>query len=239
MKLLQSSTLFNEESSLARLFGREKSLEELGGIFHGYPLLLLRVERLFMNANEDLPQSLNFIGQFTPVHDSCNVIANKDVVHTQNGLSSDGDFVLYAKMTTPNFETIYEDFECQMLKDAYEAITACDLWGWMKSYRPEEGKGFMFSRHANLDRIDKEMKYGGHSGSSYAWTMRVMEDIAKRGWEDHKNRVREARAEDALRNWAKEQPKKPKGNPCPCRAAQGHTSGWCGVAGGGVPGCDH
>lgn len=29
------------------------------------------------------------------------------------------------------------------------------------------------------------------------------------------------------------------GLPCPCRAAQGFTNGWCGVAGGGVPGCDH
>ncbi len=27
--------------------------------------------------------------------------------------------------------------------------------------------------------------------------------------------------------------------PCGCRAAKGYTYGWCGVAGGGVPGCDH
>lgn len=30
-----------------------------------------------------------------------------------------------------------------------------------------------------------------------------------------------------------------KGSVCPCRAAAGHTEGWCGVAGGGVPACDH
>ena len=29
------------------------------------------------------------------------------------------------------------------------------------------------------------------------------------------------------------------GSPCPCRAAKGYAHGWCGVAGGGVPGCDH
>jgi hypothetical protein len=29
------------------------------------------------------------------------------------------------------------------------------------------------------------------------------------------------------------------GLPCPCRAAQGFEHGWCGVAGGGVPACDH
>ena len=26
---------------------------------------------------------------------------------------------------------------------------------------------------------------------------------------------------------------------CACRAAKGKKKGWCGVAGGGVPGCDH
>ena len=30
-----------------------------------------------------------------------------------------------------------------------------------------------------------------------------------------------------------------KSTACPCRAAKGHKHGWCGVAGGGVPGCDH
>ena len=30
-----------------------------------------------------------------------------------------------------------------------------------------------------------------------------------------------------------------KGSVCPCRAAKGHVEGWCGVAGGGVPACDH
>lgn len=29
------------------------------------------------------------------------------------------------------------------------------------------------------------------------------------------------------------------GLPCSCRRKEGFTSGWCGVAGGGVPGCDH
>jgi hypothetical protein len=27
--------------------------------------------------------------------------------------------------------------------------------------------------------------------------------------------------------------------PCSCRKKAGFTSGWCGVAGGGVPACDH
>lgn len=147
-------------------------------------------------------------------------------------------------METPDFETLYEPYESKMLKDAYEAITACDLWDWMKTYRPKDGLGFMFTRHDNLDRIEKEMKYGGHSGASYGWTMRVMEDIAKRGWDGHRNAVRQARAEHELRKWATEQRKGTLEFPtysgaCPCRTRQGQTSGWCGVAGGGVPACEH
>lgn len=141
-------------------------------------------------------------------------------------------------MTTPNFESIYGAFEATMLKDAYDAITACDLWGWMREFSPEDGKGFMFTSHPNLERIDKAMKYQGHSGASYGWTMRQMESIAKIGWDEHRNIVRRKRAEEQAKKWAETQ-RPPKGNPCYCRAMQGYKDGWCGVAGGGVPGCDH
>ena len=112
-----------------------------------------------------------------------------------------------------NFPLHYSKLEREMLADAYQAITACDLWDWMKTYTPDQG--FMFSSHPNLDRINAAMKYGGHSGTSYGWMMRTMENIAKLGWNTALN------------------------PPCPCREAKGLTSGWCGVAGGGVPGCDH
>jgi hypothetical protein len=141
-------------------------------------------------------------------------------------------------MPTPDFETIYSAHECTMLKDAYNAITVCELWDWLRTFHPKSGEGFMFSNHPNLDRINAATKYEGHSGSSYGWTMRVMEDIAKRGWDGHKNLVRESKAKRQLEEWAATQ-RKPIGNPCPCRYAQGYTDGWCGVAGGGVPGCDH
>jgi hypothetical protein len=148
-------------------------------------------------------------------------------------------------MTTPDFESLYSQFEALMLTDAYKAITECDLWDWMRTYSPEEGKGFMFSDHPNLKRIDKAMKFDGHSGSSYGWTMRNMESIAKHGWEAHKSKVRAARETERLEKWAKEiqtknrELRESSAPPCYCRAMQGYTSGWCGVAGGGVPGCDH
>lgn len=141
-------------------------------------------------------------------------------------------------MTTPDFETVYDAHECLMLTDAYQAITTCDLWEWMRMFHPKDGEGFMFATHPNLNTISDAMTYQGHSGASYGWTMRQMESIAKIGWDEHKRIVLRKRAERDLEQWAATQ-HKPKGNPCPCRAAKGFTDGWCGVAGGGVPGCDH
>ena len=81
--------------------------------------------------------------------------------------------------------TGFRPHELDMLKNAYKAITVTGLWNWLAGYVPEEGKGFAFSNHPNLKKIDEAMKYEGHSGFSYAWTMRQMETIAKGGWENY------------------------------------------------------
>ena len=83
-----------------------------------------------------------------------------------------------------NYSDLFYEPEVVMLQDADNAITTCELWGWLKNYVPEENKGFMFSEHPNLTRINNAMKYQGHSGSSYGWTMRQMEQIAKLGWDE-------------------------------------------------------
>ena len=189
--------------------------------------------------------------------------------------------------------------------------------------------GFMFDTHPDptvkgiISTIDKNMEYGGHSGSSYGWSMRSVESIAKRGWEAfmlnrrlhmlrdeiedprvprNKKRdlwdihaklvqmIRDAEAKHKItivtpikqadmldpRNFfkaiatdpharamipdldeqvsnanmlftaidkAKEDPKSWNQSagfpyPCSCHRAKG-LPGWCGVAGFGVPGCEH
>ena len=106
-----------------------------------------------------------------------------------------------------------------MLQDAYDAISQCELWDWMGQYNPHANEGFMFSTHPNLAKIQEKMKHNDHSGTSWAWTMRVMQAIAKAGgWEAYLEKQAYA---------------------CHCRAEKGFTRGWCGVAGGGVPGCEH
>lgn len=123
----------------------------------------------------------------------------------------------------PNFAEIYQNYEVEMLQDAYDTTNRLGLWEWLGTFEPHANEGFMFTSDMNVARIGAEMKFNGHSGSSFAWTMRVVHDIAKNGWEKHRNAVLK------IRNTP----------PCPCRKANGIQHGWCGNAGGGVPACDH
>lgn len=131
-----------------------------------------------------------------------------------------------------DFSFMPRETERQMLKDAYDGISRVDGgWAYLaRSDVPEKNKGFMFTRDPIIDEISQEIdKDGkiGHSGSSYGWTMRQMECIAKFGWNGYIEKL-----------LYPNQNKSKDSTPCPCRAAQGLT-GWCGVAGGGVPACDH
>jgi len=132
----------------------------------------------------------------------------------------------------------FDTHEARMLQDAYDAVTKADMWEYLKLPSTPGKEGFMFNTDIELATINLEMTYTGHSGASHAWVMRQMEAIAKKGWETYANGVREQRAMKQLRS--EETAARERSNTaCPCRRAQGYTSGWCGVAGGGVPGCDH
>jgi hypothetical protein len=41
----------------------------------------------------------------------------------------------------------------------------------------------MFTQSDMLTKIRSKMTYSGHSGSSYGWTMRMMQRLARIGWE--------------------------------------------------------
>lgn len=125
-----------------------------------------------------------------------------------------------------------------MLSDAYDAITKAEMWEYMRLPSTPGKDGFMFSPAIELAAINAEMTYQGHSGASYAWTMRHMESIAKGGWTAWVNRIRTLKSTEQLRheeNLARIRAERA----CLCRATQGYTTGWCGVASAGVPACDH
>lgn len=101
--------------------------------------------------------------------------------------------------TTRDYSTIFFDPESyELCQDVDEAITKCNLWEWFKNYEPEPNQGFMFSRHENLEKINKEMKFlHGHSGFSYAWTFKQIHFVAKYGFEALKEKAAKKREENS------------------------------------------
>jgi len=71
-----------------------------------------------------------------------------------------------------------------MLSSMYVTVTKTGYWVNLKEAEPGDG-GFMFP-DPELRRIMQEIcaadNYTGHSGGTFAWTLRTMEFIAKNGW---------------------------------------------------------
>jgi hypothetical protein len=91
-------------------------------------------------------------------------------------------------MTTPgDFVFIDDEHTRNMLSLTYQAVTNTNSWDFMKSFTPEKEKGFMFTSNSQLNIISSECeKLGcGHSGGSWGFSMRTMEYIAKKGWENY------------------------------------------------------
>jgi hypothetical protein len=86
------------------------------------------------------------------------------------------------------------DFSRAYFISAHKTITYCELWGWLKNFEPDPERGFMFTQGVpELDRIKqtlfKDPVNHGHSGASYAITMRNMSFIAKNGYEAFRNKM--------------------------------------------------
>lgn len=84
-----------------------------------------------------------------------------------------------------------KDMDKQMYTDAYNAVNKVPGgWAYLKDPDAVGEGGFMFSQHSSRPDIRSEIDNEiyktesgqGHSGCSYALTMRAMECIAKRGW---------------------------------------------------------
>ena len=79
-----------------------------------------------------------------------------------------------------------DSFSRDMIIDGYKAVDSVEGgWDFLKTFVPEEGKGFMFTEHEMITKITNKMEIG-HSGSSFGWTMRQLEFIAKKGMDAYK-----------------------------------------------------
>lgn len=90
-----------------------------------------------------------------------------------------------------NFEFVENKSIKELLKSAHRAISLCELWSWIRIYKPSKDRGFMWTQTPELDRINEQMWKdpinNNHSGSSYGFIMREMECIAKNGYTNYKN----------------------------------------------------
>jgi len=72
-----------------------------------------------------------------------------------------------------------------MLKNMFNAVTVTETWENLREFVPNDG-GFMFCENPEwMIRMHKALgDSDGHSGSSYAWTIRWIDYIAKHGWDN-------------------------------------------------------
>ena len=81
-------------------------------------------------------------------------------------------------MAQINWEEKYPDTHSRMMvKDAYDTAVKLEVLDELKNLNPQNG--FMFTEHHVIDKISKNLKYDGHSGCSFGWTMRQVECLAK------------------------------------------------------------
>jgi hypothetical protein len=80
-----------------------------------------------------------------------------------------------------DFSFVKDTTERMMFEDMYAAITAADGWADM---RLDPGKGgFMFGHAPIIERVTAQLKDRvGHSGASFGYTMRAMQQLARSGW---------------------------------------------------------
>lgn len=119
----------------------------------------------------------------------------------------------------PNFKGIYSGDEPRMLRDAYDAITEHELWDWLKNFNVHSNEGFTLTFDMNLVTIRLAMKYP-HTTSTFELTMKIMQDIARVGWEKHRD--------NAIKMGTP---------PCPCRRKRCIPAGWCETGKDGQPTC--
>jgi hypothetical protein len=91
-----------------------------------------------------------------------------------------------------DFSFIHCNMTSEMLDNAYKAITKHNLWNFFKTEDPPENKGYMFWDSSELSKLNPELEEMGHSGSSYGWTMRMMQKIARTPWSDWVNQMKKS-----------------------------------------------
>ena len=84
-----------------------------------------------------------------------------------------------------DFSFISDNMFKQSIQNAYNYVNSNQLWDFFKTFEPDHDKGYMFSNHPTLVQISKALDSDGHSGASFALTMRNMQLIANNDWDTY------------------------------------------------------
>ena len=82
----------------------------------------------------------------------------------------------------PTIKMYGQYFQSELLEIA-DTVTKLKLWYWIKNESPPSSCGYMWWSHPNSDIIRANLSNNNvHSGASFAYCMRIMEKIAKEGF---------------------------------------------------------
>jgi hypothetical protein len=99
-------------------------------------------------------------------------------------------FFIQTLKNMTDFSFIHNKLTRSNISNGYTAVSQLELWSWLKDFEPAANEGFAWSKHPNVTKIGNKMHElpdsPGHSGSSFAFTMRHLEYIAKNGLDQYK-----------------------------------------------------
>jgi hypothetical protein len=78
-----------------------------------------------------------------------------------------------------NYVGCKESCTIRAVQNAVEGVNKHQLWEWFRTYEPPADKGFMLDSHPNVEIMAKETEKEGHSGASFAMTLRYIQTMAR------------------------------------------------------------
>ena len=74
---------------------------------------------------------------------------------------------------------VYGQNFTQPLNNMFQFIIKNNLQKWFTEFEPETDKGFMRTSDPTIDIISKGVDNDGHSGATFSYSLRIMQDIFK------------------------------------------------------------
>lgn len=75
-------------------------------------------------------------------------------------------------------EVYGKDFS-ESVNNMFQFIISNNLQKWFQDFEPESDKGYMWSSSPIIDQISNGVQDDGHSGATFSYCLRIMQDIFK------------------------------------------------------------